>query len=180
VRSRDGFGVDVVFSHEEDRPLDTAGGLRHARHLFRGDAPFFLHNCDVFSTIDLDALYRAHSDVTDETLVTLAVLPPSAERFLIFDRRGLCGFAPRGGGEPVHVRDPEGREVKRDFSGIHVASPALLDTLDDGAAPNIVSHYLHMVRGGKRIGRYDQGDARWIDIGTHEKLARARDLYSTL
>src|SRR5690606_23510955 len=136
------------------------------------------HNCDVFSTIDLGALYRAHAGSRD-TLVTLAVLPPSAERYLIFDRHGLCGYAPRGGGEPVHVRSPEDRVEKRDFSGIHVASPALLDTLDDGAAPNIISHYLHLARSGTRIGMYDQPGAEWIDIGTHEKLARVRKLYGT-
>lgn len=180
VGSRAGFGADVVFSHEPDGPLDTAGGLRHARHLFRRDAPFFLHNCDVFSTIDLHALYQAHAGVVAGTLVTLAVLPPSAERFLIFDRRGLCGFAPRGGGEPVYARAPEGAEEKRDFSGIHVASPMLLDTLDDDAAPNIISHYLRLARSGTRIGKHDQSGAAWIDIGTHEKLSRARDLYRTL
>ena len=178
VRDRDGFGVEVHFSHEPDAPLDTAGGLRHARGLFRADAPFFLHNCDVYSDIDLRALYDAHTAARDGRIASLAVLPPSAERYLIFDDAGLCGFSPRGGGEPVHVRPAVGAQVHRDFSGIHVCEPALLETLDDDTAPSIIMHYMKLSRGGSRIARHDALTAHWIDIGTHEKLDVARRLYT--
>ena len=178
VRDRDGFGVEVLFSHEPDAPLDTAGGLRHARGLFRADAPFFLHNCDVYSDIDLCALHDAHTAARDGRIASLAVLPPSAERYLIFDDAGLCGFSPRGGGEPVHVRRAVGAQVHRDFSGIHVCEPALLETLDDDTAPSIIMHYMKLSRGGIRIARHDALKAHWIDIGTHEKLDVARRLYT--
>jgi NDP-sugar pyrophosphorylase family protein len=111
-------------------------------------------------------------------MATLAVLPPSAERFLIFDAHGLCGFAPRGTGQPVHVREPQGEEHRRDFAGIHVCDPRLLQTLDDTIAPSIIMHYLKLARGGTRIARNDQLTAQWIDIGTHGKLAAARRLYT--
>ena len=178
VRDRDGFGVEVRFSHEPDAPLDTAGGLRHARDLFSADAPFFLHNCDVYSDIDLRGLYDAHAAARDGRIATLAVLPPSAERYLIFDDAGLCGFSPRGGGDPVHVRAPNGPQLQRDFSGIHVCEPALLETLDDDTAPSIIMHYMKLSRDGVRIARHDALTARWVDIGTHEKLAVARRLYT--
>jgi MurNAc alpha-1-phosphate uridylyltransferase len=178
VRDRDGFGVEVLFSHEPHAPLDTAGGLRHARHLFRADAPFLLHNCDVYSDVDLEALHDAHVSAADDRLATLAVLPPGPERFLIFDEDGLCGFGPRGGGEPVHLRPPLGVEHRRDFAGIHVCEPALLRTLDDDAAPSIVMHYLHLARTDSRIARHDQLAARWIDIGSPEKLAIARRMHT--
>ncbi|HSK17973.1 MAG TPA: sugar phosphate nucleotidyltransferase [Longimicrobiales bacterium] len=177
VRDRDGFGVEVRFSHEPDAPLDTAGGLRQARDLFRADAPFFLHNCDVYSDIDLRALYEAHTAARDGRIASLAVLPPSAERYLIFDDAGLCGFSPRGGGEPVHVRPAVGARVHRDFSGIHVCDPALLGTLDDDTAPSIIMHYMKLSGDGARIARHDALTAHWIDIGTHEKLDVARRLY---
>jgi NDP-sugar pyrophosphorylase family protein len=174
VREHDDFGIDVVFSHEPDRPLDTAGGLRHARHLFRGDAPFFLHNCDVISDIDLRALHDAHIAAHDGRLATLAVLPASPERFLVFDDRGLCGFAPRGGSTAEIIRPQAGATRPRDFTGIHVCEPALLDSLDADAPPSIIMHYLRLARGGAVIAPFDQLDAHWIDIGTHEKLAAAR------
>lgn len=178
VRGRRGFGVDVAFSHEPDAPLDTAGGLRHARDLFRADAPFFLHNCDVYSDVDLHGLYRAHVRAADERIATLAVLPAGPERFLIFDTVGLCGFAPRGGGQAVHVRELQGTEHRRDFTGIHVCEPQLLHTLDDGLAPSIIMHYLNLARAGSRVARHDQLSAHWIDIGTHEKLAVARRMHA--
>lgn len=178
VQERDGFGVAVLFSHEPDAPLDTAGGIRHARHHFRGHEPFFLHNCDVFSDVDLRALHDAHTSADDDRIATLAVLPPSAERFLIFDADGLCGFAPRGAEDPVHVREPQPPQFRRDFTGIHVCDPRLLDTLGEDSAPSIIMHYLSLARTGERVGRHDQLSASWIDIGTHDKLAAARRLYA--
>ncbi|MGH7448371.1 MAG: sugar phosphate nucleotidyltransferase, partial [Longimicrobiales bacterium] len=178
VHEHHGFGVEVVFSHEPDAPLDTAGGLRHARSLFRADAPFFIHNCDVFTDLDLRALYHAHALAADTRIATLAVLPPSAERYLIFDARGLCGFAPRGTGEAIHVRQPEGPEHRRDFTGVHVCEPALLQTLDRDSAPSIIAHYLRLARTGTCVARHDQLTAQWIDIGTHAKLAATRRLYT--
>jgi MurNAc alpha-1-phosphate uridylyltransferase len=177
VAARNGFGVDVVFSHEPDAPLDTAGGVRRAASLFRGDQAFFMHNCDVFSDVDLRALYGVHGAAGDGRIATLAVLPPTAERFLIFDDAGLCGFGPRGGGDPVHVRPPEGVACRRDFTGIHVAQPALLETLTADSSPSIISHYLHLSRRGVRVERQDQPAAEWIDIGSPEKLAAVRRHY---
>jgi MurNAc alpha-1-phosphate uridylyltransferase len=173
VARRDGFGVEVHYSHEPDAPLDTAGGLRHAAHLFRRDAPFFLHNCDVYTTVDLRAVYTAHRAAGDGRTATLAVLPPSPERYLVFDDRGLCGFAPRGGGAENLARPASGTLRRFDFTGIHVIEPGLLDTLD-AAPPSIITHYLRLAAAGTRIAPAEQPDARWFDIGTHEKLAAAR------
>jgi NDP-sugar pyrophosphorylase family protein len=184
VRDRDGFGVDVRFSHELGTALDTGGGLAQAAPLFRRDAPFLLHNCDVLSDIDLRALYAAHESATatggdapgrgDAPIATLAVLPPSAERYLIFDDAGLCGYSPRGGGDDVFVRATAGEPRARDFTGIHVASPVLLDTLAPAGSYSIMMHYLALARDGVRIDCLEQPGAHWIDIGTHEKLEAAR------
>lgn len=177
VRDRDGFGVEVLFSHEPDAPLDTGGGLRHARALFRRDSPFFLHNCDVFSDIDLKALYREHTTAGDRRIATLAVRSPSAERFLVFDAEGLCGFSPRGGGAVRYSREPRPPVQQRDFTGVHVCDPDLLTTLEDAESePSIIMHYLKLARSGRRVARFDQLDVSWIDIGTHEKLEVAQRL----
>jgi N-acetyl-alpha-D-muramate 1-phosphate uridylyltransferase len=179
VAARDDFGVEVRFSHEPDAPLDTAGGLRQAAPLFRGDAPFFLHNCDVFTTIDLGALYRTHVEARDQRVATLAVLPPSPERYLIFDDAGLCGYAPRGGGNDVLARPLHGELRRQDFTGVHVAAPALLDTLRTEEVPaSIIDHYLGLARAGSRIAPAEQAGATWIDIGTSGKLDAARARYA--
>jgi MurNAc alpha-1-phosphate uridylyltransferase len=172
VRERNGFGADVRFSHEPDRPLDTGGGLRQALPLFRRDAPFFLHNCDVFSEIDLTALYTAHL-LDGSAIATLAVLPAGVERYLIFDDLGLCGYAPRGGGDDVLVRDPAGALLRRDFAGIHVVSPLLLEHMPPTRVFSIISLYLKLAAHGERITAYEQENARWIDIGSPDALVRA-------
>jgi NDP-sugar pyrophosphorylase family protein len=176
IRSAGGFGVEVHLSHEPGAPLDTGGGLQHAAQLFRRDAPFFLHNCDILSDIDLTALYRSH--VQDDALATLAVLPPLPERYLVFDEDGLCGYGPRGGGPDVVARPVRGAARHRHFSGVHVASPELLDSLDGAGAYSIVNHYIAQVRRGRRIVPYEQPGAWWTDIGSHDALAEARALLS--
>jgi NDP-sugar pyrophosphorylase family protein len=186
VRARDGFGVDVRISHEPDAPLDTGGGLLRAACHFRRDAPFFLHNCDVLSDIDLRALHDAHlagSGGDDHggrldgacVMATLAVLPPLPERYLLFDGEGLCGYAPRGGGDEVLVRELSGELARRHFTGVHVASPALLDALSGDGAFSIINAYVGLVRSGRRIARYEQPGAWWTDIGSHEELAAVRN-----
>jgi N-acetyl-alpha-D-muramate 1-phosphate uridylyltransferase len=176
VREKRGFGVDVRLSYEPGEPLDTGGGLQRAAPLFRRDRPILLHNCDVISDFDLRALYEAHAS-GDDAIATLAVLPPAPERYLIFDDLGFCGYAPRGGGDDVLARPVTGAVVHRDFAGIHVVSPALLDTLDGDGAYSIIFHYMRLAREGGRIGLYEQPGVQWIDIGSHEKLEQARRMF---
>ena len=77
---------------------------------------------------------------------------------------------------PLH--EPRLQQVHRDFSGIHVCEPALLETLGDDTAPSIIMHYMKLSRDGARIARHDALTSHWIDIGTHEKLDVARRLYT--
>ena len=78
--------VEVRISVEKEQPLDTGGGLLHAEPLFRKDAPFFLHNGDIVTDIDLTALYEAHGG---ERIATLAVGRRETSRHLLFDEGGL-------------------------------------------------------------------------------------------
>jgi hypothetical protein len=77
------------------------------------------------------------------------------------------------------VRGPDGAAHRRDFAGIHVCAPALLDAVERDPAPSIITHYLRLAKAGIPIERHDQLAAAWIDIGTHEKLASARRLHRT-
>ncbi len=55
VRERADFGVEVAISEEPERPLETGGGLRHARTLLRGEGPILLHNVDVLTDLPMEA-----------------------------------------------------------------------------------------------------------------------------
>ncbi len=175
VEQKDGFGGEVRFSHEAGRPLETGGGLKRAAPLFRKEAPFFLHNVDVWTDLDLKALYAAHTE--GGALITLAVRPAETHRYLLFDAEGrLCGYGRRADGEPVRVRAPQGAQgtIRRlDFCGVHVIDPRLFALMTETGAFSIITTYLRLAREGHRITCFPTDDA-CADIGTPERLAAAR------
>ena len=84
------LGAEVRISREEERALETGGGVLHAAPLFRRDDPFVLHNGDVLSEIDIEALLAARAE--SGALAALAVHHRETSRFLVFDDAGLLGW----------------------------------------------------------------------------------------
>jgi NDP-sugar pyrophosphorylase family protein len=172
------LGVEFLVSREDERPLDTGGGLLHARRHFRADAPFFLHNVDVITEIDLGALYRAHEE---GAVATLAVHERETSRFLLFDERGLFGWENAGRGTSRTVRDARGDVQRLGFAGIHVVSPdafALLEAAGFRAESpfSILDGFLTLAGAGRRIAPHVVTGAFWVEIGNPERLARAESL----
>ena len=52
------FGVDIRISDESEMLLDTGGGIKKAVPLFNTAEPVLIHNVDILSNVDLQALYR--------------------------------------------------------------------------------------------------------------------------
>jgi len=173
VAERGGWGVEVVVSREPDQPLETGGGLLHARHLLRNDAPFFLHNADILSDLDLGALYGAHLARPD-ALATLAVMERPTSRFLLFDDLGLFGRADERNGFEVRARPAVGAETRLAFGGVHVISPAIFPLLTETGAFSILDPYLRLAGEGRAVLPFRVDGAEWLDIGKPEQLARAR------
>jgi N-acetyl-alpha-D-muramate 1-phosphate uridylyltransferase len=173
VRQRGGWGVEVVFSWEADRPLETGGALLNARHLLRGDAPFFLHNADILTDTDLRLLHAAHRALPD-TLATLAVMRRETSRYLLFDPQGLCGRVDERRGIEIRPRRATGEVQRLAFGGIHVISPDLLGLLTESGAFSILDPYLRLAGEGYRIQPHRIDGARWLDIGKPEQLEQAR------
>lgn len=166
------LGAAIEISHEPERPLGTGGGVKSAAGLFRRNAPFYLHNVDIVTDADLEAIYADHR--SDERLATLAVGRRETSRCLLFDRDGLYGWANEDTGESEAVRDPVGETERWPFAGIHVVEPALLDRLEEDGAFSIVAVYLRLARAGHRIAAWDVGEATWMEVGNPERLERAR------
>lgn len=177
VDAADRFGVDVRISEEPGGPLDTGGGLGHARGHFEADAPFLLHNVDLLTDIDLAGLYADHPE---GRLATLAVRAAETDRYLLFDDRGLLGYAYRG--TERANREAEGEVVRADFCGVQVLSPRIFEALETEPEPkfSIITTYLRLADAGERIVPFDVGDALWIDVGTHERLAEAEEAVGTV
>jgi NDP-sugar pyrophosphorylase family protein len=171
VRSHDNFGVEVAFSHEADRPLETGGAIRHAAHLFRGEQPFFLHNSDVLTGLPLDQLYRAHGE--SGALATLAVMRRETSRYLLFDDDGLFGRVDEGKDLRIAVREVRGMVQKLAFAGVHVISPEFAGLITEQGAFSILDPYLRLAGEGHRIVPFRADGFEWIDIGKPEQLAEA-------
>lgn len=175
VAERNGFGVEVAISWEEgESPLETGGGLLAAAPLFEKRAPFFLHNVDVISQVDLGAMYEAHRQAED--LATLAVQDRETSRPLLVDGEGVYGVANRRSGWRQVARAPRGREREVAFAGIHVVSPALFELAHERGRFPIWDPYFRLVREGHRLAAFDIGEARWLEVGTPERLERARSV----
>ncbi|MGH7566104.1 MAG: nucleotidyltransferase family protein [Gemmatimonadota bacterium] len=166
------LGVELRISREEERPLETGGGVLHASSSFRRDGPFLLHNADVISEIDLGVLLAAQRE--NGALATLAVHERETSRFLLFDAEGLLGWENVASGKSERAREARGDVRRFAFAGIHAIDPRFLDLVEERGVFSIVAPYLRLSAAGERIVPHDVTGARWIEIGTPERLEAAR------
>lgn len=172
---RDNFGVEVAVSVEADHALETGGGLKKAESLFRKQEPFFMHNSDIFTGINLTELYHAHS--RSDSVATLAMRAAESNRFLVFDENeDLCGYGDREGNEHL-THEPIGRTTRLDFCGVQVISPRIFTLMTETGVFSIINAYLRLSRAGRRIQPHRVDGVTWIDIGKPESLAQARALF---
>ena len=145
------FGMRIEISREEEL-LDTGGGLKKAAWFFQEgsskDEPFYLHNVDVISTIDLRRMVEFHR--SSRALATLAVQDRETSRYLLFnDADELCGRRAGRDGAVESVRAAS-QTAARAFSGVHVISPRVLGMLSEAGAFSIVTSYLRLAGRARR------------------------------
>lgn len=162
----------VLVSREDPRPLETGGGLLHARELFRGDRPILVHNVDVITSIDPSGLLERHR--ASGALATLAVQERAASRYLLFDERGLQGRLDVRSGFREETREQRGALRRLAFTGVHVVEPRVFGLMSETGSFSIIDLYLRLAGEGEDIRAADVGDAEWFEIGTPERLAAAR------
>jgi len=173
LRTHDNFGLRIEISREDDLLLDTGGGLKKAAWFFlEGPVkdPFFVHNVDVISTIDLGRMLDFHR--RQNALATLAVQQRDTSRRLLFDGHNrLCG-------RQTANHDPEMVDGARDvtplaFSGIHVISPELLGMMTEQGAFSIINTYLRLAAADEKILGFRADEYYWRDLGKPEHIAQA-------
>ena len=176
LREKNNFGMRIEIS-EESTLLDTGGGLKKAAWFFREEGlaapPFILHNVDVISAIDLRRMLDFHT--RNQALATLAVQRRRTSRYLLFDEQmRLCGRRLIEEQKTELVR-PAPQLQEAAFSGIHVISPRLLETMSEEGAFSIVQSYLRLAGEGERILAYHADGDYWRDLGKPESVARAAE-----
>lgn len=167
------FGMRIEVSRE-DVLLDTGGGLKKAAWFFledRSAEPFFLHNVDIVSTIDLRAMVDVHRN--GDALATLAVQERQSSRRLLFDHAGLLCGRRAGGVVSDEVVKPSHPLQALAFSGIHVISPRFLQMITEQGVFSIIDTYLRLARENEKIRAFRADEYYWRDLGKPENLQQA-------
>ncbi len=152
------WGLRLHWSHEGPAPLETGGGMLHARALL-GEEPFLLVNGDVWTDYDFTRLPTAPAGLAHLVLVDPPAHKPHGDFAL---------------GDDGIVRAEGPRQLT--YAGLGVYRPALLDDWraiigeTAGDPPRFMLAPLlraHMPEGAI-TGEYWGG--RWTDVGTPERL----------
>lgn len=148
------FGIRVEYSDEGPAPLETAGGIIQALPLL-GHSPFVVVNADVVSDFDYTTLdlHAGHGQL---------VLVPNPEHNPSGDY-GIDGDSRLTKAEPRYT-----------YAGISLLSPDLFAGLERGRRPLSEVFDAALATGALR-GVVHGGF--WMDIGTPERLQRARERF---
>lgn len=173
LSANDSFGVHVDISREQERPLETGGGIRRAEPFLRGGR-FLVHNVDILSNLDVVKFLAADDP---SSLATLLVTDSTdSDRYLLFDDdMRLAGWTNLRTGE---VKSPHPdfnpSEYRRlSFCGVHLISPEVFPLMQDWPEVfSIIDFYLNIAARRKVRAVYAPG-LKMIDIGSPEKLAEA-------
>lgn len=158
------FGLRTRLSLEEERPLETGGGLKKAAAFFAGGEPFFAYNSDVWAETDLKALYSAH--LSSGALATLAVRDRPSRRRLLFD--GELRLVGREGDEAA-----SGQRALA-FSGVQVISPEIFAEMTEEGIFSVTNVYLRLAASGRPVKGFIDGSSFWSDVGDLERLEAVR------
>jgi len=143
LKVNDNFGIRIEVSDERNELLDTGGGIRKAAWFFDDGKPFLVHNVDILSNLDLNALYQQH--LQTDSLATLVVSKRDTFRYLLFDKSlRLNGWINEKTSEtkPVGFTKSESH-LKLAFAGIQVLSPQVFDLMKPfGLKFSIMDFYL--------------------------------------
>lgn len=151
---------EVHYSHEEEI-LGTAGGIRHAGEMLRGDGPIVICNSDFLSDIDLAAALASH--LRSGQLATL-VLAAGRPGYTVVRRTGdglvrSLGSASKSDGSQA--------EKEYLFTGCHIIEEELIDRIPpDGPSDIVRDVYRPLIEEGRLSSFVHPGF--WWEFGSPE------------
>ncbi|MBC3957832.1 N-acetylmuramate alpha-1-phosphate uridylyltransferase MurU [Pseudomonas triticifolii] len=151
------LGLDIRYSPEGE-PLETGGGIFRALPLL-GDEPFVVVNGDIWTDYDFAALRTPLAGLAHLVLIDNPAHHPSGD-FSLVDGQ---------------VRDDDSVGARLTYSGIAILHPRLFAGCEAGAF-KLAPLLRDAMREGKVTGEHFKG--RWVDVGTHERLAEVEQLLS--
>ncbi len=156
-------GMQILLSEETEKPLETGGGVRHARELLIDARSFLIHNVDILSDMSRADLLDAHED--SGSLATLAVSRRTTQRYMLADEKDrLCGWEHTGTGEKIMVKEPEGALRRLGYSGVAALSREALFLLPDEEVFSLTPFFLDLAR-DHEVRVNETPMTYWYDVG---------------
>jgi len=164
-------GVQITVSDEREQLMDTGGALLHAREFLQDDKDFLVHNVDVVTNLDIQALIAAHNN--SDAMVTLAVKKRQTSRSLLFDQDGLLsGWRHNETGEERLMRGTgEGLEDYGN-SCIQVIRGEFFRHFPETRALNLTNMYLELAK-EHQIRPFIHDEDYWYDLGRYDSYLKA-------
>ncbi|MDO5640395.1 MAG: nucleotidyltransferase family protein [Neisseria sp.] len=158
------YGVNIAYSPEGEKGLETAGGIATALPLL-GDAPFLVVNGDVMTDIDFQTAFAAADALQQgqkQAHLWLVANPPhNPHGDFVLQNDGAVLSASESG-------------TALTFSGMGVYQPALFADTPPRTAAKLAPLLRSAMNAGRVSGEAHQG--LWLDVGTVERLAEADKL----
>jgi len=180
LNQNNNFGANIHISDERDLLLDTGGGILKARRFLDGNEPILVHNADILTDIDLNAMIENHKQ--SGAMATVLVKDRKTSRYFVFDNDyRLKGWINKSTGEmrpDSFVRNIHYKELA--FGGIHVISPSIFKPLEQHAKGevkfSITPFYIEECERHLIKGYVQEKDYTWLDVGKPETLKEAENL----
>ena len=172
VKEKNFFDINIQFSEEKKKLLNTGGGLKKALPFFDDGKPFIIWNADIISTVDLTAMLETH--VKNDAIATLLTRQRDTTRYLIFDENNvLTGWTNLVEGQIKLSKLAKSKERRLlAFGGIHIVSPEIIKYMPDKKVFSIIDVYLEAAKKEKLMAFVDN-DIEWIDVGKVENVEKA-------
>ena len=173
LKEKNNFDIRIEISDESENLLETGGGIRKAAWFFDDAKPFFVHNVDILSNLNLADLYHQH--LRTNSMATLTVSQRDTFRYLLFnDDLQLKGWINEKTSaiKPLGLKKPE-LYNKLAFSGIQVMSPdvfPLMETYEEKFS--IMDFYLNNVN-TQIISAFVPQNYKMLDVGKLNVLDEA-------
>lgn len=172
--------LDVAFSDESARLLDTGGALLAAKPMLESEPCFIVHNADIVTDASIAEMLRQHRESKAD--VTLLVGDRRSSRCLMFDAADrLRGWQNIATGD----RLPEGADFegcsRKSFGGVHIINSDVLCRLEEFAGGrnvfSIIPFYASSASQLDIRSFTPRTSFYWHDIGTPDRLDAANKLF---
>ena len=185
------FDADIQISDERDLLMDTGGGIVKATPLFKDTKAVLVHNVDIISNVDFEAMSQQFLDSGDDAW--LLTQDRETNRKLLFDvDNQLIGWRNKADGNfkwvflekdgPSTLRRAQGSGTcnynEMAFSGLHFFRSDLFAEFEV-KRQSVVDLYLYLAKTNRIISKPIQPDY-WFDLGKPEHLEAAENYLKIL